>query len=177
MVQLSHPTWLLGNSNPVSNTQDGKLVVLLFTYLPVINVKDYLYKCFQYFCKLKNACTRFIYIMCPCPIREFFSFLFFFNFYTNPKCCVRCMVLARLLQSSLFVTLWTIARQAPLSMAFSRQEYWSWLPCPPPGDLPTLGIEPKSLMSVALAGGFFTTSTTLEAHYVPQQTVSQGVHL
>ena len=87
------------------------------------------------------------------------------------------MVLARLLRSSLFVTLWTIARQAPLSMAFSRQEYWSWLPCPPPGDLPTLGIEPKSLMSVALAGGCFTTSTTLEAHYVPQQTVSQGVHL
>ena len=52
-------TWLLGNPNPVSNTQDGKLVVLLFTYLPVINLKDYLYKCFQYFHKLKNAYSLF----------------------------------------------------------------------------------------------------------------------
>ena len=44
----------------------------------------------------------------------------------------------------LFETLWTIAHQAPLSMGFSRQEYWSGLPCPPPGDLPDPGIEPMS---------------------------------
>ena len=44
----------------------------------------------------------------------------------------------------LFVTLWTIAQQAPLSMGFSKQEYWSGLPCPPPGDLPNPGIEPVS---------------------------------
>ena len=44
--------------------------------------------------------------------------------------------------SDSFVTLWTIARQAPLSMGFSRQEYWSGLPCRPPGDLPNPGIEP-----------------------------------
>ena len=44
----------------------------------------------------------------------------------------------------LFVTPWTIAHQAPLSMDFSRQEYWSGLPCPPPGDLPNPGIEPRS---------------------------------
>ena len=60
----------------------------------------------------------------------------------------------------LFVTLWTVARQAPLSMGFSRQEYWSGLPCPPPGDLPDPGIEPMSLMSPALAGRFFTSSAT-----------------
>ena len=47
-----------------------------------------------------------------------------------------------------------------LSMGFSRQEYWSGFPCPPSGDLPTLGIEPLSLASPALAGRFFTTSTT-----------------
>ena len=41
----------------------------------------------------------------------------------------------------LFVTLWTVAHQAPLSMGFSRQEYWSGLPCPPPGDVPNPGIE------------------------------------
>ena len=62
----------------------------------------------------------------------------------------------------LFVTLWIVACQAPLSMGFSRQEYWSGLPCPLPGDLPYPGIEPASLMSPALAGGLFTTSATWE---------------
>ena len=47
-------------------------------------------------------------------------------------------------------------------MGFSRQEYWSWLPCPPPEDLPNPEIESMSLMSPALAGGFFTSSTTGE---------------
>ena len=61
------------------------------------------------------------------------------------------------------VTLWTAARQAPLSTGFSRQEYWSALPCPPLGDLPDPGIEPVSLTSPALAGGFFTISATWEA--------------
>ena len=63
----------------------------------------------------------------------------------------------------LFVTLWIIAHQAPLSMGFSRQEYWNGLPFLPPGDLPNPGIEPVSLMSPVLAGGFFTTSATWEA--------------
>ena len=59
-----------------------------------------------------------------------------------------------------FATLWTVAHQASLSMGFSRQEYWSGLPFPPPGDLPNPGIEPASLMSPALAGRFFTASDT-----------------
>ena len=59
-------------------------------------------------------------------------------------------------------TAWTVAHQVPLSMGFSRQEYWSGLPCPPPGDLPDPGIEPTSLMFPALAGRFFTTSATLK---------------
>ena len=55
---------------------------------------------------------------------------------------------AKLLQLCLLVTPWTVAHQAPLSMGFSRQEYWSGLPDPPlPGDLPDPGIEPMSLMS------------------------------
>ena len=58
-----------------------------------------------------------------------------------------------------FVTPWAVAHQALLPMGFSSQEYWSGLPCPPPGDLPHPEIEPKSL---AVAGGFFTTSTTWE---------------
>ena len=69
------------------------------------------------------------------------------------------------------VTLWTAARQAPLSTGFSRQEYWSALPCPPLGDLPDPGIEPVSLASLALAGGFFTTSTTWEAHHTPRKSI------
>ena len=56
--------------------------------------------------------------------------------------------------------------QPPLSMRFSRQEYWSGLSCPPPGDLPNPGIKPTSLTSPALAGGFFTASTTWEAHNI-----------
>ena len=63
----------------------------------------------------------------------------------------------------LFVTPWTVTWQALLSMGFSRQECWSGLPCPPPGDLPNPGIELTSLMSPALAGGFFTSSATWEA--------------
>ena len=58
---------------------------------------------------------------------------------------------------SLFATSWTTVHQAPLSMEFSRQEYWSGLPVTTPGDTPDLGIEPMSLGSPALVGGFFTT--------------------
>ena len=62
----------------------------------------------------------------------------------------------------LCVTLWTIAGQTPLSTEFSRQEYWSDLPCPPPGDLPNAGIKHTSVMSPALASGFFTTELPRE---------------
>ena len=63
----------------------------------------------------------------------------------------------------LFATPWNVAHQASLAMEFSRQEYWSGSPCPPPGDLPESGTEPVSLVSPALAGKFFTTSATWEA--------------
>ena len=65
----------------------------------------------------------------------------------------------------LFPTLRTVARQAPLSMGFSRQEYWSGLPYPSPGDLPAPGMGPVSLPSPALVGGFFTTGTAWEAQW------------
>ena len=69
-----------------------------------------------------------------------------------------CMHAQSLSYVRLFVTPWTVAHQAPLSMGFSRQEYWSGLPFPPPGDLPDSGIEPTSPVSPALAGRFFTTA-------------------
>ena len=63
----------------------------------------------------------------------------------------------------LFATPWTVAYQAPPSMGFFRQEYWSGLPFPSPGDLPNPGIEPMSPAVPALTGGFFTVGTTWEA--------------
>ena len=72
-------------------------------------------------------------------------------------------VLSHFSHVQLFASLWTIACQAPLSMGFSREEYWSGLPCPPLGNLPDPGIEPMSLMSPAWTGRFFTTTATWEA--------------
>ena len=66
--------------------------------------------------------------------------------------CIRVLSHVRLL-----ATQWGVACQAPLSMEFSRQEYWSGLPFPTPRDLPNPGIEPASPSSPALAEGFFTT--------------------
>ena len=103
---------------------------------------------------------------CGCSL----SFTFFFP---NPKyqCSQEALsvfllcacMLSHFSRVWLFVTLWTIAHQVPLSMGFSRQEYWSGLPCSPPGDLPNPGIKSASLMSSSLVGGSFTTSATREA--------------
>ena len=81
-------------------------------------------------------------------------------------------LLSRFSHVRLFETVWTVAHQAPLSMGFSRQEYWSGLPFPPPGDLPDPEIQPASFMSPALAGGFFTTSTILDIHETTSSLVS-----
>ena len=71
-----------------------------------------------------------------------------------------CYLLSRFSCVHLFVTLRTVALQAPLPMGLSRQEYWSGLPCPPPRDLPDPGAEPTSPTSPELAGRFFTTPAT-----------------
>ena len=75
-----------------------------------------------------------------------------------------CMCAKSLQSCQLFVTLQTVAHQASLSMGFSWQKYWNGLPFPPPGNLPNSGIEPTSLIFPALAGRFFATSATWEAH-------------
>ena len=73
---------------------------------------------------------------------------------------IHASVLSSFTHLRLFENLWAVARQAPLSMGFSRKEYWSGLPCPPPGHLPNPGTEPTA---PALTEGFFATSTTWEA--------------
>ena len=75
------------------------------------------------------------------------------TFYFFIGCFESYLVLTRVW---LFVTFWAVACQAPLSMGFFRREYWSGLPCPPPGDLPDPRVEPESPVSPVTAGGFFT---------------------
>ena len=74
-----------------------------------------------------------------------------FSTHVTPVCCAQLLSCVQP-----FVIPWTVAQQALLSMEFSRQEYWSGLPFPPPGDLPDSGIEPASLTSPASTGRFFT---------------------
>ena len=89
-------------------------------------------------------------------------------FLLKSRCCPCACVLSHFSRVWLFASLWTVAHQAPLSMVFARQTYWSGLPCLPPGHLPDPGIEPASLTSPALTGRSFTTSTTWEAQHYPQ---------
>ena len=83
----------------------------------------------------------------------------------NPLCeCVCVCVVCTFSHVHLFVTSWTVVCQAPLSMEFSRQEYWSGLPFPTPGHLPQPGIETESLASSALAGRFLITRDLCDYH-------------
>ena len=83
-----------------------------------------------------------VYSVFSLPFKCFFFFLIFVVWYLSSV--------------QLFAIPWTVTHQAPLSMEFSRQEYWSVMPCPSPEDLPDPGVE---LLSPALAGGFFTTES------------------
>ena len=86
------------------------------------------------------------------------------GFHLPPACVsLPLLLLSPFSHIRLFVILWTIAHQAPLTMGFSRREHWSGLPCPPPGHLPNPGIKPTSLLSPALTGEFFTTSAAWKA--------------
>ena len=77
-------------------------------------------------------------------------------FFSRVLSCLSCV--------HLFVTLWTVDCQVPLSMGFSRQEYWSGLSFSPPGDLPNSGTESASLTSPALTGWFFIISTNVSMY-------------
>ena len=80
-----------------------------------------------------------------------YSFIVITKYWLYSLCCtIYVWMLSHFSRVQLFVTLWTAAHQASLSMEFSRQEYWRGLPCPPPGDLPDLGMEPVSPATIAL---------------------------
>ena len=70
---------------------------------------------------------------------------------------------------------WTVAHQAPLSMKFSRQEYWSGLTVPTPEDLPNSGTKPMSLAFLALTGGFFTTVPPGKPMVLEKKDISQTI--
>ena len=96
----------------------------------------------------------YVYVHVTYKPWQFYFFLskldtFYFFYFSDCCGCVHaCTQSLRCVQ--LFVTLWTVAYQSPLSMGFSRQEYWSGLPCPSPGDLPNPGVEPMSPVSLTL---------------------------
>ena len=90
------------------------------SYMHIIRYKIHLKMCVYIYSLNFNGCFAFFTLTC---------------------------VLSRFSRVQLFATPWTVALQAPLSMAFSRQEYWSGLPCPPPRDLPDPGMEPVSCAS------------------------------
>ena len=119
-----------------------------------------------------SAMYSFVFILCPFS-ENCISWLLVCWL---PWVCAR--VLSLFSHVWLFATLWNVARQTPLTMRFPRQEYWSGLPCPPPGSLADPGIEPTSLTFLALAGRIFYTSATWD-HWFPykRQNWSSHAHL
>ena len=111
------------------------------------------------------------------PCCGFLHLQFFKEIRPRLQCVCACYVVSFVSNS---LTLWTVVWQASMSMGFCRQEYWSRLPCPLPGDLPDPRIKPKSLTSPALAGGLFTTHSTwkpkgLESAHRSQTTLERVI--
>ena len=115
---------------------------------------------------LENCVVSFVSLSFPieAPVKKHFSFS---ELVMPPVFMRHAWVRVKSLQTRLTLCD-PMDHQAPLSMGFSRHEYWSSLPCPPLGDLPSPGIEPMSFMSPTLAGFFFTTSTTWKAPLMRQ---------
>ena len=105
-------------------------------------------------------------LFCKMGVFLFFYFLVWIGVQPIDSVVIVSCVLSHFSCVRLFVTIWTGAHQAPLSMGFSRQEYWSGLPFSPAGDLPDSEIEPMSHTCPALAGRFFTTSTMWEQFHM-----------
>ena len=106
------------------------------------------------------SCTHILYVYIYYRYTQYTYILYVYIYII----CVHACVLSCFSCVWFFAALWTVAHQPSLSVGFSRQKYWSGLVCPPLGNLPEPGIEPKSLTSPTLADRFFTTSATWETH-------------
>ena len=95
----------------------------------------------DHFLTIWSTCFRIFFYLKTILLR--------YNWHTN---CMHVCVLSHFSHVQLCATLWAVTYQAPLSMGFSRQEYWSGFPCPPPGDLPDSEIKPTSLTSIFIGG-------------------------
>ena len=107
-------------------------------------------------CKYLQCITSFIF---QCDAEFSYLLVVLVSLYGGKLCMCVCV----LTHVQLFAALWTVTRQALLTIKFSRDKYWSGFPFPSPVDLPNPGIKPTSLMFPALTGRFFTTSPTWEA--------------
>ena len=107
---------------------------------------------------LEHPDTWFEHLKSRKSIKSFIYLLSIIYFCIRINCVCVCVCVCVLSRVQLFVTPWTVAHQAPLSMEFSRQKYWSGLPFPPPGDLLNLGIKPGSLAFPAMQVGYFPLS-------------------
>ena len=141
----------------------------IFGYVPFVVILRYW---------LLSLCCTLCHVLCLCYTRLFVkspyswclwvSFIFILELMKfNQESNHSCFSFLDLCNVWLFVTLWTVAHKASPSTGSSRQEYWSGVPFPPPGDLPNPGIEPTFRMSPALAARFFTTRATWEAWPCP----------
>ena len=111
----------------------------------------------SYYCSLLICCLITLTVPSPCTKYLWLTFA------ECLQCTFVLSLFSRWVVSNSFATPLSIADQAPLSMGFSRQAHWSGLPSPPPGDLADSEVEPESLVSPALRGGFFTTEPSGKA--------------
>ena len=144
--------WLIENLNcmcslySVGQNWPRTVVSKLFVWIPIRGKKLSMYSGIVYVCVCMCVCL--VAQSCPtlCHSHIFiYTYICYMHTLSHAKCLI-CM-LTHSSHVQLFVTSWTIACQAPLSMIFFWQEYWSGLPCPPPGDLPNPEIELASLAS------------------------------
>ena len=117
----------------------------------------------KYYATMKIKVLKMFFYLCAFLSVYLYTYLCICHLSVYLSSYLGAWVLRPFSQVRLCVTQWTVACQAPLSMGFSRQGYWSGLPCPPPGDLSNPGIKPTFLSSPALTGVFFTTSAAWEA--------------
>ena len=151
------------------NKISPKVFILFFTLKNLKYKENWHFYNESSYIRTQNSCHRFVIFSVVHLVHiDFVHFLsFILRYFVFFSCYLAILILYACVLSHfscvrLFVSRWTVAHQAPLSMGFPRQEYCCGLPCPPPRDLPEPGIKPASLMSPSLAGRFFTPSITWE---------------